>query len=208
MPGPERPTNAIIDWGVASKPMIGEVVKGDNCFVQADSTQGLVVVVDALGHGSEAAQTAELAMATVTRHASEPIVRIFEHCHEALRRTRGAVMSAARFNAAEQTLTWLGIGNVEGVIVHRKSDGGVDTRSFVVRGGVVGYQLPRMQVSTVPIVPGDTLVVATDGLALDFITHLNYLAEPQPAADDMLRRCSKASDDALVLVTRYLGAQT
>lgn len=198
-----RPAD-IIDWGVASKPLTGEVVQGDNCFVHCDASQGLVVVIDALGHGLEAAKTAELAMETVARHAHEPIVSIFEHCHEALRRTRGAAMSAASFRASDGTVTWLGIGNVEGVVV-RNSGNTPETRSFIVRGGVVGYQLPRLQVSMVEISLGDSLVIATDGLKLDFVTDLKHLGNPQSGANYLLSKYGKANDDALVLIARYVG---
>lgn len=198
----------MIDWGVASRPLAGEVVQGDHCFVGCDASQALVVVVDALGHGLEAARAAELAIDTVSRHAQEPVARIFEHCHQALRRTRGAAMSAASFRADDGTLTWLGIGNVEGVVI-RKRVVPAETRSLVVRGGVVGYQLPALRPSSVTLSPGDTLVMATDGVKLDFMTDLAHLEnDAQGAADYLLRRHGKTSDDALVLIARYLGVRS
>lgn len=202
----QQSADAIIDWGVASKPMLGEVVLGDDCFVQVDARQGLIVVIDALGHGKDAAQAAQLAVKTIEEHASQPVPVIFERCHEVLRRTRGVVMSAARIFGPDHTLSWLGIGNVEGLVVHTDDDR-ITTRSFVIRGGVVGYQLPRLQVSTVTIEPGDTLVIATDGLKLDFISHLEQIDHPKQAAESILSRCGRDSDDALVLVARYRGVQ-
>lgn len=196
----------IIDWGVASRPLTGEVVQGDNYFVGCDGSRVLVVVVDALGHGMEAAKTADLAVETVALHAHEPIVSIFQHCHTALRRTRGAAMSAAMFCADDHTVSWLGIGNVEGVVV-RQTEFSSETRSFVVRGGVVGYQLPRLSVSTVSIARGDALVIATDGLKLDFVTSLGFMGQPQSTANHLLAKHGKPNDDALVLIARYVGVR-
>ena len=41
---------------------------------------------------------------------------LLEQCHRALARTRGVVMSVASVRARELTVTWLGVGNVEGVL--------------------------------------------------------------------------------------------
>jgi serine phosphatase RsbU (regulator of sigma subunit) len=34
----------------------------------------------------------------------------------------------------------------------------------LLRSGVVGYQLPTLRASTLPIAPGDLLIFATDGI--------------------------------------------
>jgi hypothetical protein len=206
--GSDAGSGGLLDWAVACQPMLGETKAGDNCFVRSTATEALVVVVDALGHGSEAASAARTAIDTIGRYEHEPLVQLFERCHEALRRTRGVVMSAATFSAADNRISWLGVGNVEGAVLRQGGHQAGEARSFVVRGGVVGYQMPRLQVSHVQIDVGDWLVIATDGLSAGFTRYFSPQAAPQDTVDALLNACAKVSDDALVLAARYCGAST
>src|SRR4029077_2530979 len=103
--------------------------------------------------------------------------------------------------------TWLGVGNVEGLLLH--GDGparpGPGRAALVTRGGIVGSELPRLHPVVLPIAPGDTLIFATDGIREGFADGLSLEAPPQHLADQILARHGKGTDDALVLVARYLG---
>jgi hypothetical protein len=59
-------------------------------------------------------------------------------------------------------MTWLGVGNVQGVLMRADAKKGKVKESLLLRGGVVGSQLPALQATVIPIVKGDTLVFATD----------------------------------------------
>jgi hypothetical protein len=49
------------------------------------------------------------------------------------------------------------------------------------------------------------LVLATDGIGSDFHGEMPLGGRPQDAADYILGRYGKKTDDALVLVARYVG---
>jgi hypothetical protein len=49
------------------------------------------------------------------------------------------------------------------------------------------------------------VIFATDGIKQDFAQGLRPGLTPQGLADDILARCYKGGDDALVLAVRYLG---
>jgi phosphoserine phosphatase RsbX len=70
---------------------------------------------------------------------------------------------------------------------------------------VVGFQMPSLRITRLSIARGDTLVFATDGISSRFHTDSPLGWHPQDAADNMLKRYGKDTDDALVLVARYLG---
>jgi len=70
---------------------------------------------------------------------------------------------------------------------------------------VVGGQLPNPYASLVPVARGDTLGFATDGVRSDFSEELTVSEAPQRTADRILARYGKLTDDALVLVARYVG---
>jgi hypothetical protein len=117
-------------------------------------------------------------------------------------------MSLAFFQGGDGSMTWLGVGNVECVLLHAD----LPTRparpartSLLTRGGIVGSELPQLRADVVSIAPGDTLIVATDGIKHSFADGLSAETPPQQLADQILTRFEKGTDDALVLVARYLG---
>lgn len=200
-------TPALIEWGVAAQALPGEAQSGDLHFVKQVGAGTLVAVVDGLGHGAEAATAAQVAVAALERHSTESPVPLIERCHRALQGTRGAVMSVAVLGRPDGSMTWLGVGNVEGLLLH--GDGAARSRSgrdsLVTRGGIVGSELPRLHPTILPIAPGDLLIFATDGIREGFADGLSPEAAPQHLADEILARHGKGTDDALVLVARYLG---
>jgi serine phosphatase RsbU (regulator of sigma subunit) len=197
----------LIEWGVATLALPGESQSGDLHLVKPVGAGVLVAVVDGLGHGAEAATAAQAAVAALERHATESPTSLIERCHRALKGTRGVVMSVALFARPERSMTWVGVGNVEGLLLH--GDGpagsGAPRESLVTRGGIVGSELPRLHPVVLPIARGDTLLFATDGIREGFAEGLPPEATPQQLADQILARHGKGTDDALVLVARYLG---
>src|SRR2546430_13300985 len=101
---------ALIEWGVATLALSGEVQSGDLHLVKPVGTGVLVAVVDGLGHGAEAATAAHTAVAALERHATESPVPLIERCHRALKGTRGVVMSAAMFSRPERSMAGPGVG--------------------------------------------------------------------------------------------------
>jgi serine/threonine protein phosphatase PrpC len=102
-------------------------------------------------------------------------------------------------------MTWLGVGNVQGVLMRADAKSGNGQESLLLRAGVVGAQLPALQATVIPIVRGDTLFLATDGIRSDFSVTLSARENPQRAADRILEQYRSGNDDALVLVTRLAG---
>lgn len=195
-----------IDWAVAERPLPGQMESGDSHAVNVVAEGLAVAVIDGLGHGHEAAVAANAAAQTLTQHADKPVDNALKLCHEALRRTRGAVISAAVFDTRLATLSWTGVGNVEGLLFRAAPEASPPREALLLRGGVVGYSLPSLRVSKLDIYPGDTLVFATDGISGAFKTEAMCSEPVQDVADALLNRYGKATDDALVLVARYSGA--
>jgi len=109
------------------------------------------------------------------------------------------------FDGAAGSMTWLGVGNVEGVLLHADAAGRPARTNLVTRGGIVGSELPRLRAQVCTVVPGDTVILATDGIKEHFAEGLPRDASPQQLADHILARYGKGTDDALVLVARYVG---
>jgi phosphoserine phosphatase RsbX len=199
------PAPTLIDWGVARLTLTGEAESGDLHLVCAARSGVLVSVVDGLGHGAEAAAAARAAVAALRRHADESVLPLLSRCHEALHGTRGVVMSVALFDRAGASMTWLGVGNVEGVLLYTDPAPRRARTTLLTRGGIVGHELPRLRAEVISLTPGDTLILATDGIKDGFSDGLPADAGPQQLADHILARHGKGTDDALVLVARYTG---
>ena len=194
-----------LEWSVSASTLSGEAKSGDLALVRPFPRGVLVAVLDGLGHGEEAAHAARLAAVELERHAAESVIALVRRCHGALRGTRGVVLSLASFNTRDDTMTWLGVGNVEGVLVRAQPAGSPFRENVLLRGGVVGHDLPPLQAFVVPVTADDCLAFATDGLRSEFITAVSVNGPPARQAADLLSRYGKDTDDALVLVARYLG---
>jgi phosphoserine phosphatase RsbX len=201
-------SESVIEVGVAGLTLPGESTSGDRHVFEPFSGGVLLAAVDGIGHGNEAAMAAEKACAILRAHASEPVIVLAERCHGGLRSTRGVVMGLAAFDTVHNLLTWLGIGNVQGVL--RRFGLPIDgtEESLLLRAGMVGSQLPPLRASVLPVARGDTLILATDGVQSGFSCRIASAMAPQRAAQAILDSSSKGTDDALVLVARYQGCRT
>ncbi len=194
-----------LDWGVASLPLNGQSESGDRHVVHFFPGGVLLAVIDGLGHGYEAAAAANAAEFILQAQPQEPVISLVQHCHESLRSTRGVVMSVASFDISRGLLTWLGVGNVRGVLRRSPSSSNLPAEELLLRAGVIGRQIPALQVSVVPVAYGDTLFLATDGIRGEFAQEQIYSEVSQRAAEIILSRYAKGNDDALVLVARVVG---
>lgn len=195
----------VVEIGCATQNMPGFALCGD-AWTWAPRTDGvLLVVVDGLGHGDDAAVAAGMATALVQAHKDADLPDLVTRCHEGLKRSRGVVMSAAIVDATG--LWWTGIGNVEGIVARGPQGlGGGGTRDALsCRGGVVGYKLPALKAWSTTFADADTLVMCTDGVKSGFQPTLDD-APVQELADRLLRDFASGDDDALVVVLRRAPA--
>ncbi|WP_082978693.1 SpoIIE family protein phosphatase [Mycobacterium sp. 1081908.1] len=188
--------------------MPSEFTSGDRGIaVDLDGRAALFGVVDGLGHGPDAAAAALSAVDTVKRAGAERLEVLVQLCHRVLDGTRGVAMTLARVDFAESTLTWTGVGNVTAELV-AKAPTGIHIRSTArLTGGIVGYRIPDIRpAQVVPIRPGDLLVMSTDGIAEDYLDHIDFAASAVDIAEGLLGKHAKETDDAMVLAARHRGA--
>jgi negative regulator of sigma-B (phosphoserine phosphatase) len=194
-----------VEWGVASRTLPGQIHSGDLSLVLRTDEGTLAAVVDGLGHGDEAEFASRTVVGVLEKYPNDHIISLIRRCHEALHGTRGAVMSIASFNAQDCVMTWLGVGNVEGILVRAYSKS--VSEGLLLRGGVLGSALPPLQAAALPVATGDLLILATDGIGSGFARSVIGGASPQRIADRILREHSKPTDDSLVLVARFAAVK-
>ena len=193
-----------IQWAVAARPQDGSARCGDQAVVAQLAQDVLLAVVDGLGHGDAAADAAARAASALEGYTNEALSAVVERCHAALLGTRGAALSLAVLSLQQRTLTWLGVGNVGGVLVRAQRRASRKYEYLMPGRGIVGAQLPSLRPATLPVGPGDTLVLATDGLRPDWSEGLRS-GDPRRLTEQLLARYGLATDDALVLAARFSG---
>ena len=201
---PEWP--AQLESGVAERPLEGERRSGDVALLAPYDGGALVAAIDGLGHGAGAADAAEAAADVLREHPDDEPAHLLERCHRALARTRGAVMTLAWFDVREGRLYWTGVGNVEGRLVRAAGGPNAPTEGALTKGGVVGYNLPSVRVTSTDLEDGDVMVLVTDGIHSGFARAIAAGGAAQEIADRILAQHAKGSDDALVIVVRYRAA--
>jgi negative regulator of sigma-B (phosphoserine phosphatase) len=195
----------MLEYGLAKHAHVGGGESGDLHMVCCNENGILIAVIDGIGHGEEAAEAARTAAALLQGSVDEPVISLVERCHERLKGTRGAVLSMAFISPEQKMMTWIGVGNVQGVLVRANAIRGNAQEPLLLRAGVVGSILPALQASVLPVSRGDTVFFATDGIQTDFPTSLSGRENPQRAADRILSHYRSGNDDALVLVARLTG---
>jgi phosphoserine phosphatase RsbX len=196
----------LVRCGVAMRCLPGESVAGDRCVIKSHAEGVVLAVIDGLGHGEDAARAAELAVSVVDSYPFDDPIQIVAECHRSLRRSRGAVMTIMALSAASGSLSAVAVGNVQAMLLRGRDLDDAPERDFVVlRGGVVGHVLPALRSSKLHVSNGDTIVLATDGIRIDFAADEHLNGPPQEVADRILATYAVESDDALVLVARCVG---
>lgn len=193
-----------VEWAVAGRPYPGEFASGDGYAVRQVNGGLVAAVIDGLGHGEEAAEAAAVA-ADVFKHGGlESLSYLFASAHQALKRTRGAVVAAAVFAPATNFLEWTGIGNIEGILVRAGPRAHPRREYLLSRGGVLGAEpMPQLRLERLEVAPGDVLVLATDGIASAFADAIDPNVAPGALVGRILDQYARDTDDALVLVAQY-----
>jgi negative regulator of sigma-B (phosphoserine phosphatase) len=201
-----------IEWAVASRPKPGEIKSGDRHVVVPFNGGVMIAAIDALGHGEEAAESAMIAETALRDSPEESVITQAKYCHEAIRKLRGlrgVVMSIAKVDFRTGVVSWLSIGNVEGVLLQPAgANGTVPSRMrLLTRGGVVGSNLPELRAELLDVSSGGLLIFATDGIDGAFADTMEFdHRSAQDIADHLLDKHAKPSDDALALVAHLHAA--
>lgn len=190
-----------VEWAVAARNHPNEQICGDAHIVEQVGTKLLFGVIDGLGHGLEAAQASQQAIKTILEQKESPPVNILRECHQELKSTRGAVLSLALIDRKNNKLEWVGVGNVEGVLM--RSAGPHEWLSL--RSGIVGCRMPNIQSMERPISCGDLLVMFSDGIQNQCLDQVWSHDSATKTAERIMDKRARGTDDAIILIAKYYG---
>jgi anti-sigma regulatory factor (Ser/Thr protein kinase) len=177
----------------------GEVVSGDAWEISVVGDTARIAMADGLGHGPDAAQAAETAMAAFRSSTGSPAT-VIERAHPLMRSTRGAAVAMAEIDAAAGTLRFAGAGNIAGRMIS-----GVEDRSLMSQHGTLGLQIRKMQDVDQAWPPHALIVLHSDGLT----SRWNFgeapgliQCDPAVVAGWLVREHTRGRDDVAVVVVR------
>lgn len=202
-PGPDR----ALDVGGISVPAVPLDANGDGWAMGFDDRGCAVVVVDGLGHGPNAHDAAQAALAALADTGDFDTGAWLTRAHDAMRSTRGGVAAVARVDVVRGVVEFAGVGNVSGGAVASGS-----VKGLASRPGLLGteHRLPSTQVVEVPWRRGSTLVLWSDGLRsgvrLDDPPEL-FGHDPAVVAAALHRDFARGNDDATVVVVQERGGR-
>jgi len=198
-----------LDWAVAGRPMAGQAVSGDLAAVQVTRSRCVIAVIDGLGHGPEAAAAASLAAGVVERHRAEPLEAMLLLVHEHLGESRGAAATLAIVDGDTGRMDWLGVGNVDGMVIRADQAARPHTSGVFLCRGILGYQQPNIRPQEpIQLHDGDVVVIATDGVRGDLAADVRHDTPVDRMATALLDAHATPDDDALVFVARFRAART
>lgn len=190
----------LFHYGVAGRPIQGEVVSGDTYAIVEGDGFSLFLLIDGLGHGAAAAHAAEQAREIGVAQAALPPEMLLRTMDEKLIGTRGAVASVLRLETRSRVglVSFCGIGNVG------LNFDGKHPFCPISTPGILGRRIRKVRAFEHQLTPGDTLALYTDGISSRF--EINTLPEdPQRAATTLLEQHGKSTDDASCIILRWKG---
>ena len=196
------PTGLVLSHGVFGRPFAGEHRSGDATWIVEREDGGVrAALLDVAGHGPEASRVVDRIRASGIVAAAPDPVALGRGLHALLRGHRGAALAILDLDPRTGESVWLAVGGIHARILGAASSG------VRVQPGLVGEHLPNLVPTRYRVRPGDTLVLASDGISargLDGLDPRALYAAPTQLARSIVTHHGRAHDDATCLVISVL----
>jgi anti-sigma regulatory factor (Ser/Thr protein kinase) len=133
-----------------------EKVSGDAWGWQPARGGATVLLADGLGHGPDAAEASERAVAVL--RPAEPVEQTLRRVHDELRPTRGAAVAVARIDENRGVLEFAGVGNISAVLCGRGT-----SKALTSLSGTAGRQVRTIKSFEYELPSSGVLVMHSDG---------------------------------------------
>ncbi len=182
--------------------MISEDECGDTGYIYQNDGICLIALVDGLGHGKPAHEAALLAEEYLAANCELELVAMMQGLNKALVKSRGGVAALCRLDTGTGEMRFCGIGN----ITTRIFSSAEQTR-LTPGDGIVGYMMPTPREKTVTLIPGDVVMLYSDGIKEHFEEY-DCIGLLDGSAEDIVKKVFhsfyKGDDDGSCLVMRYM----
>lgn len=194
----------VFEYSAVSLPLPGEIYNGDACLIkEMDGDKLFVAILDGGGHGREAKEKTEIALAYIEQHFREPLESIISGCDKALigsaketGREKGVVLALCV--VSKDKLIYLGVGDTKIKVISEEE---IHPLS---RGGVLGFfRLPTLRVQEFNLAHEATIILATDGVMQRYSKQdLPLEHNAAEIAAFIMNTYQRGTDDASVIVIK------
>lgn len=187
-----------VRFGVSQHSLHDDPACGDVWSVAVKPGWISALVVDGLGHGADAELAARAGKNAFFRQPFASPGFTLEAMHDAMRGTRGGAAAVAQFDATNDALRFVGIGNIGATLIGEQKP-----RGLASHPGIVGLQFRNAQAFDFSQVSGQLLIMYSDGLQSRWdLREYSGLAYRHPAviATVLHRDFCRGRDDVTVLV--------
>ncbi|MDH5366014.1 MAG: SpoIIE family protein phosphatase [Cyclobacteriaceae bacterium] len=190
----------MIEYFTYIKPLINEDECGDICLMLDSEDVFFAALIDVLGHGKEAQILALRSIEIIENNYFDDIQKIVDVLHEKINRSRGLVGSFVQINKKTAELTYLGVGNVSGILL------GDNNHRFVNKEGIIGQNISRHRIEKLVLKDKDLILLYSDGIPEKINFKLNDDFETKSAkiiAREIVDNYSRGNDDSTCFVLKF-----
>jgi len=200
-----------------SKPLNPHTEKSLELLVPSATERILLTLVDATGHGREAAEASNTILACLKQYQDLELTALIEKCHQAAIDSRGAALAMVSIDFGQHQIRFMGVGDIHmqmGIFTSRPTlkrtlipvPGFKRVETLLTNNGIVGYNLPKVIHEQVQeYLPGDMVAIYSDGIVSDF--NISRLADARviqavEIASRIMHYHRSHSDDATIVVLK------
>ena len=148
-----------LPFGVSHHAQRSEAVCGDTWHLAVNSRRISALVVDGLGHGEDAAVSAQVGAAAFAEHPFDAPDSLISDMHRSMQGTRGGAVAIAQFDLGDASLKFCGIGNIGARLISAAG-----SRGMASHPGIVGVQFRKTHTFDYADAGDHLLVMFSDGL--------------------------------------------
>jgi anti-sigma regulatory factor (Ser/Thr protein kinase) len=183
-------------YGAICVPMSGEIDCGDAWHLVSDHGRTAVMLVDGLGHGTFAAEAAQVGVRAFAASPWEAPGITLSNAGRLMTKTRGGAAACALVEGS--SVSYSGVGNIGGTLISAEKSQGL-----VSHAGTLGLQHRRPQQFEYTRPPGSLLIMHSDGVSARWNLRERpglLVVHPALIAAVLYRDFGRNKDDSTVLV--------
>lgn len=194
-----------VEVAVLSYPLMGDEKSNGDAFLIHKSRNDLFCVIDALGHGAEAYESATAVKQCVLGHLGETIDSIIHAAHlfiQGERGMRGVMLSIAQLDYERRRIIFGGLGDVMMKIFPPDDQA---TLYALPKDGIVGDNFRNIEIQEFKMHRGSIVAMFTDGVSTKLSIPVAQRREmPVRLVNELMGKHGKVHDDRTLLLARIL----
>lgn len=179
----------------------GESVCGDGLKARLLENHSLFLIGDGLGHGPQAKEAMDKAIAVFNETMSSDPAEIIRELNAGVKRTRGLVATVVVLDHHSKKGLMCGVGNISSRIQQ-----GLVSRNYTPNNGIVGMNIPnRIENFSFDLEKMQQLIFCSDGIRTkwDLIKYHNILKyDPMMLAAILYKDNARLTDDMTILIVK------